>query len=96
MIYHPEMNQKPKNRIFGSQYNFRGTYSIDWKAADDVNARAMLVRLKIKPKEIRHEKQGSWSTANGRVSDVFHCLVTGNAHQKLMDADVTACAVLLD
>lgn len=99
MIYHPEMNEKPEPRLFDSRHNFRDSYSVSWPTDRDAEARAKLKELRIRPAfkaPIELGVPGEWSPATRLGKAVYHCLITGSSHSKLMDADITACEVLLD
>lgn len=99
MMYHPEMGEKPEPRVFHSEFNYGNSYSVCWKVEDDACAREVLKKLRIRPAfgtSFKLEKQGDHMIATLAKSDMYGCLITGNAHRKLMDADVTANLALLD
>ncbi|MGT2457778.1 hypothetical protein ACU4GI_33285 [Cupriavidus basilensis] len=99
MQYYPEDNQAPAARLFHSQHNFRDTYSLSWPVARDAEARTKLASLRIRPAArttITRGEPGEWSDATRLGEPVFHCLISGHAHSKLTDLDVTAQRVLLD
>lgn len=99
MLYCPEMDQKPEPRIFYSEHNFGGSYSVCWKVEDDACAREVFKKLRIRAAfgtAIELKKQGDYSVATKLGSDMFGCLITYGAHAKLRDADATAIKALLD
>lgn len=99
MLYHPELNEKPAERLFYTNHVYGGTYSVNWRESDDEKARATLKALRIRAKygkEPERETPGNWSFATQLGVPVFHILVTALAHRKLMDGDLCACETLLD
>jgi hypothetical protein len=100
MMYCPELGMQAEARVFHSEYNFAGSYSLVWKAEDDECARAVLKKLRIRPAfnsdfELRPVGSGNqWSVR--LQSDVYQILITSQANRKLMDADVSAHRELLD
>jgi hypothetical protein len=99
MMYHPEYRQKPAPRLFATEHNYGSSYSVTWPASRDEEARAVLRRLRIralKQSPIRAEKLGDWSPLRQFNEDGFACLVSYNAHSKLLEADLCAYKVLLD
>lgn len=98
-IYAPEMGQEAPVRVFFSEHNFGNSYCLCWKVEDDECARAVLKALRVRPAfhtTVELKKQGDYSVATRNKSDMFGCLITGSAHRKLMDADVTVQRELLD
>jgi hypothetical protein len=89
--YTPEMGEEAPERLFHSEYNAGKTYSLCWRVADDLKARAVLSKLMIRPKliELRTQAEGS-SEAKRLQSDVYGCLITLVGHRKLRDLDQTA------
>jgi hypothetical protein len=94
--YWPELGEEPPARLFHSEYNFAGTYSVCWKIEDDQAARVRLRELRIFPRRIEHHTPAEWLQAQRLGADVFSCLITSKAHCKLQDADLVAIRILLD
>jgi hypothetical protein len=100
MIYAPELGQVAEARVFNIEHNYGSSYNVVWKAEDDVCAREVLRKLRIRPAfrsefELRPLGCGNlWSERLG--SDVYQILVTSAAYRKLSDIDVAAILELLD
>jgi hypothetical protein len=94
-IYHPEMGETADlTALFHTEHNFRDSYSIQWQASRDAEARAALSRLRIRPRNVRRENSASYLTPfNG---DIFAALITGRAEDKLGDAGLRSHKMLLD
>ncbi len=95
-VYCPELGQQAPARLFHSEYNYAGTYSLCWKIEDDQAARARLRELRIFPLRVEHRTPAEWLEAKRLGADVFSCLITSKAHGKLHDADLVAIRTLLD
>lgn len=94
--YYPEMGEQAPERLFHSEFNFAGTYSLCWKLEDDKSARARLRELRIFPRKVEHRTPAEWLEAKRLGCDVFSCLITTAAHRKLRDADLVVIRTLLD
>ena len=98
--YHSEMGEKmPEGKLFWSEYNFRSTYNLVWRAADNEKALSVLKQLRIRPvgnKTIQHGTPANYSPAAKLGTDVYHCLITFGAHDKLSDSGMMATHMLLD
>jgi hypothetical protein len=99
MIYHPEMNEKPAPRLFATSFNYGNSYSVTWAESRDDEAREALRKLKIRALKcapIRVEKLGDWSPLKIFNENGFSCLISGDAHSKLLRNDLCAYEILLD
>ena len=99
MLYCPELGEKPAQRLFATSYNYGRSYSVTWPASRNEEARYVLRKLRIralKQSPIRMEKFDDWSPLRQFNEDGFACLVSYQAHSKLLEADLCAYAVLLD
>lgn len=99
MIYYPELNEAPAVRMFETSYNFGDSYSITWALSRDAEAREVLRNLRIRALKccpIRPEILGDWTPLNTLNEDGFSCLISGNAHSKLIDADLCSHKMYLD
>lgn len=96
VAYYPEMGEGIPDRLFHSEYNFRKTYSLCWKVADDDAARAKLRALRIRPSDINRQEQADSYAAKRLGSAVFSCLITSVAHRKLRETGALAIRLLLD
>ena len=95
-VYCPELGEQPPARLFHSEYNHAGTYSVCWKVEDDQVARMRLRELRIFPKRVELRSPAEWLQAQRLGVDVFACLITSKAHGKLQDATLVAIRTLLD
>lgn len=95
-VYCPEMGEQAPSRLFHSEHNYAGTYSLCWKTGDDQAARARLRELRIFPRRVEYRTPAEWLEAKRLGSDVFSCLITSKAHGKLRDANLVAIRTLLD
>lgn len=84
------------DRVFHAEHNFRSSYSLCWKAADDAAARSKLRELNIRPGHISRREPGEESHATRLGCDVFVCLITSAAHRKLRDASALVSRIVLD
>jgi len=94
MIYYPEMNEKPAPRLFNSRHVYNGNHSLRWSPENHAQAEKTLKELRIKPKQLKLERSGIDLIPSAKTR--WACLVTQNAHSKLLEADLCACELLLD
>lgn len=95
MLYSPEMNQKPADRLFRTGHVISRTYSVYWPASRHDEAMAVLKKLKIRPSGVSLSRVGIELVATAKEDRYGGC-ITYKAVQKLIDADLTAHEVLLD
>jgi len=98
MLYYPEMGEKPANRLFATSY-VRSCYSLTWPASRNEEARATIRSLRIRPmscKQIEPRNLGEWSPLRIWNENGFTCLISMDAHRKLMERDLCANEMLLD
>jgi hypothetical protein len=98
MLYSPELNEVAAPRLFHSEYNFGGSYSLSFLVEDAGKARTIMSKLRIRPAfgttlELAEPTSLDTQRLGGPT---FHCLITAGANRKLMDLDVTAYRSLLD
>ena len=95
MMYYPEMDQKPAERLFKSNHVYGGSYDLTWSPERDEEARKVLSRLRIRPSCIELCRVGIELVATAKA-DRYSASVTSLAHSKLLKEDVVAHEMLLD